>query len=137
MEERATFFDEGIDRVQEAWSSVEDEFDKLQKNFEKRRKRIEKETEKQVKKFEKTTFGKRVVSLRDDTQKQIESNIESLLGLFPVASSTQVKRLERKVATLTRKVNAWRRPRRPRPHLPPRGRPRLRRLPERPLGATC
>jgi archaellum component FlaC len=106
MEERATFFDEGIDRVQEAWSSVEDEFDKLQKNFEKRRKRIEKETEKQVKKFEKTTFGKRVVSLRDDTQKQIESNIESLLGLFPVASSTQVKRLERKVATLTRKVNA-------------------------------
>jgi archaellum component FlaC len=113
MQERATIFDEGIDRVQEAWSSVEDEFGKLQKNLEKRRKRLEKEAEKQVKRFEKTPFGKRVVSLRDDTQKQlestqkqIESGIESLLGLLPVASSAEVKRLERKIATLTRKVNA-------------------------------
>ena len=47
-----------------------------------------------------------VEAIRTDASKQIESNIESLMGLFPVASSTQVKRLERKVATLTRKVNA-------------------------------
>ncbi len=106
MEQRANFIDEGIDRVQEAWTSVEDEFDKLQKNFEKRRKRFEKQTEKRVKKFEKTPFGKRVVSFREDAQKQIETNVESILGLFPVASRADVKRLERKITQLTRKVNA-------------------------------
>ncbi len=106
MEQRANFIDEGIDRVQEAWTSVEDEFDKLQKNFEKRRKRFEKQTEKSVKKFERTPFGKRVVSFREDAQKQIESNVESFLGLFPVASRADVKRLERKITQLTRKVTA-------------------------------
>ena len=85
---------------------MEDEFDKLQKNFEKRRKNFEKQTEKRVKKFEKTPFGKRIVSFREDAQKQIESNVESILGLFPVASRTEVKRLERKVTQLTRKLNA-------------------------------
>jgi DNA anti-recombination protein RmuC len=106
MAEQASIIDEGIDRVQEAWSSVEDEFEKFQKNIEKRRKDFEKETEKRVKKFEKTSFGKRIVSLRSDAQKQLESNVESVLGLFPIASSAEIKRLERKVTTLTRKVNA-------------------------------
>ena len=106
MEERATFIDEGIDRVQDAWSSVEDEFEKRRKSFEKRRKNFEKETEKRVKKFEKTRLGKRVVSFREDAQKQIESNVESFLALFPVASRADVKRLERKVTQLTRKVTA-------------------------------
>lgn len=103
---QASFIDEGIDQVKEAWSNVGDEFDKLQKNLEKRRKRFEKETEKRVKKFEKSPFGKRLVSFRDETQKQIESNVETVLGLIPIASSSEVKRLERKIATLTRKVNA-------------------------------
>jgi DNA anti-recombination protein RmuC len=106
MAQQASFIDEGIDQVKEAFSNVGDEFEKLQKNLEKRRKRFEKETEKRVKKFEKSSFGKRIVSFREDTQKQIESNVESLLSLFPVASSAQIKRLERKVTTLTRKVNA-------------------------------
>ncbi len=103
---QASFIDEGIDQVKEAWSNVGDEFEKIQKNLEKRRKRFEKEAEKRVKKFEKTPFGKRLTSLRDDTQKQFEENLESLIGLIPLASSSDVKRLERKVATLTRKVNA-------------------------------
>ena len=33
MEQRANFIDEGIDRFQEAWSSVEDEFEKRRKSF--------------------------------------------------------------------------------------------------------
>ena len=106
MAQEASFIDDGIDQVKEAWSNVEDEFGKLQKNLEKRRKRFEKEAEKRVKKFEKSSLGKRVVSFREDAQKQIESNVESFLDLFPVASSVQLKRLERKVTTLTRKVSA-------------------------------
>jgi len=98
MEERAKFIDEGIDRFQEAWSSVEDE-------FEKRRKSFEKQTAKRMKEFEKSPFGKRALTFRDEAQKQIESNVENVLGLFPVASRADVKRLERKVTRLTRKLN--------------------------------
>jgi len=120
MEQRANFIDEGIDRVQEAWSSVEDELGKIQKTFEKRRKRFEKETEKRIKSFEKSDIGKRLVSFRDDARKQIESNVENILGLFPVASSAEVKRLERKISTLTRKVNALEKAKTPKsPSAPP------------------
>ena len=99
MEQRANFIDEGIDRFQEAWSSVEDE-------FEKRRKSFSEQTAKRVKEFESTPFGKRVVTFRGEAQKQIETNLESALGLLPVASRVDVKRLERKVTRLTRKLNA-------------------------------
>ena len=106
MEQRAKFIDEGIDRVQEAWGSLEDEFGKLQKSFQKRRKDFEKETEKQVKKFEKSPVGKRITGFRDDAQKQIGSNFESMIGLLPVASRADLKRLERKVSQLGRKLTA-------------------------------
>ena len=106
METRANFIDESIDRVQEAWSSMEGELEKLQKNFERRRKHLEKETQKQVKRLEQSAFGKRVIALREDTQKQIESNLENLMSLIPIASRAEVKRLERKITTLNRKVVA-------------------------------
>jgi hypothetical protein len=99
MEQRANFFDESIDRVQS-------EFDKLQKTFEKRRKRVERETEKQLKRIRKTPLVKRVETLRDDATKQFESNVENLMKILPVASNVQIKRLERKVNTLSRKVTA-------------------------------
>ncbi len=98
MEEQANFIDERIDRFQEAWTSLEDEFEKRRKNF-------EKQTAKRLKEFEGTPLGKRVVTFREEAQKQIESNVESVIGLFPVASRTEVKRLERKVTRLTRKLN--------------------------------
>ena len=106
MEERANFFEEGIDRVQSAWTSVEDELEKFQKNFEKRRKRIEKQTEKQVKWLRKTPLAQRVESIREDATKQLESNFETFLGRLPLATQASVKRLERKVAQLSRKVSA-------------------------------
>ena len=106
MEQRANFIEDGIDRVQSAWTSVEDEFEKLQKNLEKRRKRFEKEREKQVKWLRKTPIAKRVESIREDATRQIESNFESILGLLPVASQSSVKRLERKVSQLSRKLSA-------------------------------
>ena len=106
MEQRANFFEDGIDRVQSAWTSVEDEFEKIQRRLEKRRKRFEKETEKQVKWLRKTPLAKRVESLREDAARQLETNFESFVGLLPVASQSSLKRLERRVAQLTRKLNA-------------------------------
>ncbi len=106
MEQRTNFFEDGIDRFQSAWTSVEDEFEKLQRNLEKRRKRFEKETEKQVRWLRKTPLAKRVESIREDAARQLESNFQSFLGRLPVASQTSVKRLERRVAQLSRKLSA-------------------------------
>ena len=97
MEQRATFLDESIDRLQS-------EFDKLQKGFDKRRKRVEKETEKRLTRIRKTPLVKRVESFRGDATKQFESNVDNLMKLLPVASVSQVKRLERKVNALSRKI---------------------------------
>lgn len=106
MEQRANIIDDGIDRLQEAWGSLEDEFGKLQKSFQKRRKDFEKQTEKQVKKFEKSPVGKRITSFREDAQKQIGSNVESVVGMLPLASQADLKRLDRKVSKLSRKLTA-------------------------------
>ena len=106
MQDRANFFEEGIDRVQSVWTSVEDELEKLQRNFEKRRKRIEKQTEKQVKWLRKTPLAKRVESIREDAPKQLEQPLEIFLGRLPLATQASVKRLERKVIQLSRKVSA-------------------------------
>ena len=106
MEQRTNFFEDGIDRFQSAWTSVEDEFEKLQRNLEKRRKRFEKETEKQVRWLRKTPLAKRVGSIREDATRQLESNVESFFGRLPIASQASVKRLERRVAQLSRKLSA-------------------------------
>ncbi len=106
MGERTNIFDDGLHRVQSAWSSVEIEFESLQKAVEKRRKQFEKEAQKQVKRLRKTDLAKRIESLRGDATRQLESNVESALTMFSVASSTELKRLERRVTQLTRKLNA-------------------------------
>ena len=106
MEERANILDEGIDRVQSVWNSAEDEFDRLQKNLQKRRRQWEKETEKQVKKLRKTPLMKRAASIFEDAQRQVDRNVETFVGYFPVASSSEIKRLERRISQLTKKVNA-------------------------------
>jgi len=96
---RANFFDESIDRMQS-------EFDNIQKNFEKRMKRIEKDTQKRMKRLRKTPIVKRVESIRADAQKQLDTNVENIMKLLPVASNAEVKRLERKISKLSRKVTA-------------------------------
>lgn len=99
MEQRINFFDESIERMQS-------EFEKLQKGFEKRRKNFEKDAEKRVKHLRSTPLAKRVESIRGDATKQLETNVENMMKLLPVASNAEIKRLERKVSALSRKVTA-------------------------------
>jgi len=120
MSEQGTFVEEGIERIQNAVDSVEEEFQKLQRNVQKRREGFEKEARKQFKRADKRAriqvkrvqtellknpVVKRAEDLRKDINKQVENRMDSFFGLLPYATRQDVKRLERKVSQLTRKLN--------------------------------
>lgn len=104
----ANFIQEGIDRVENAFRSIEKDFKRLQKRAEKRRKQFEKEAEKRVKKFQTELRNNRVVKraedLRSDALKTIEDQVDTLLANLRIASHSEVNKLERKVAQLNKKV---------------------------------
>jgi cell fate (sporulation/competence/biofilm development) regulator YmcA (YheA/YmcA/DUF963 family) len=112
MATQANIVQEGVDRVREAVSSIETDLDKVQKRAEKeirsRRKRFEKTTEKQVKRlqtrFSKNPFVKRAQSAYDDAAKQFEKNVDSFLGAINIASSRDIRRVDRKLNQIAKKL---------------------------------
>ena len=119
MSEQVSLVQEGVDRLNEAFQSIDDEFQRVQKqlntrrrSFEKqltnRRKKAEKSTRKQLNRFQSelksTPIYKRAESFRKDTTKQIESGVDSLLGLLQIASRGDLQRIDRKLTTLGRRL---------------------------------
>lgn len=112
MATQANIVQEGVDRVREAVSSIETDLDKVQKRAEKeiksRRKRFEKTTEKQVKRlqtqFKKNPFVKRAQSAFDDATRQFEKNVDNFLGAINVASSRDIRRVDRKLSQIAKKL---------------------------------
>ncbi len=49
---------------------------------------------------------KRADNLRSDIAKQVEANVESFLGLLTVASQRDIKKLDRKLNQISRKLKA-------------------------------
>ncbi len=108
MAQQESFVEESIDRVQSAMRSVEDEFEKIQRNIQDRRKSFEKQTRKQVKRlsseFRKNPLVKRAEEIRTDAVNQIESSVDSLLDWLPVASRADLRKIDRKLNQLTKKL---------------------------------
>jgi uncharacterized coiled-coil protein SlyX len=108
MAQQESFVEESIDRVQSAMRSVEDEFEKIQRNIQDRRKSFEKQTRKQVKRlrseFRKNPLVKRAEEIRADAVNQIESSVDSLLDWLPVASRADLRKIDRKLNQLTKKL---------------------------------
>ena len=108
MAQQESFVEESIDRVQSAMRSVEDEFEKIQRNIQDRRKNFEKQTRKQVKRlrseFRKNPLVKRAEEIRTDAVNQIESSVDSLLDWLPVASRADLRKIDRKLNQLTKKL---------------------------------
>ena len=104
----ANFIEEGMDRIENAYRSIERDFRRIQKRADRRRKQLEKQAEKRVKQLQsdirKNPVVKRAESLRSDAQKAIEEQVDGLLANLRIASQADVNRLGRKVAQLNRKV---------------------------------
>jgi hypothetical protein len=108
MSEQTSFVSESIDRVQEAIQSVGDEFERLQGQLGDRRKEFETQTQKRVKKLQKDLrkqpLFKRADTLRRDATKQIEQSVEGVLNTLQIASSSDMKKLDRKLNAITKRL---------------------------------
>jgi hypothetical protein len=110
MEARANIIEESFERVQDRFRSAGDELQKLQDRASKNRRDFTKRTQKRSEKVQKQLLEIPAIKAAEDFRlevfKQIESNMDEFLGRLPVASSSDVKKLEKKVNALTRKVRA-------------------------------
>ena len=121
MTATANLLDEGLDRVQTAWKSMEQEVQKVQKQFEDRGADFNKRAEKQIKRFQKDLEEypgiKRARALGDDIKKeidermnwvseQVDTSLTSLLGGLQIASQTEIDKLDRKLNRINRRLKA-------------------------------
>ena len=120
MPEQATsFVDEASERFTAARERVDSEVQRIQKELQTRRKKlekqltssrknIEKQTRKQVKQIEKELRTSQVVKTLEDWRSQaneaIEDGFESLLGTLRIASQNDVKKIDRKLTNLTKRL---------------------------------
>ena len=121
MAERETLSEATESRINEAVQFVDDEFQRVQKELSARRKSLEKEfaskrktvekrTRKELKRIQtelkKNPIVKRADTVRKDVTKQVETRVDSLLGMMQVASRSDVQRINRKLTTLNKRLKA-------------------------------
>ena len=121
MAEHETLSETTESRINEAVQFIDDEFQRVQKELSTRRKSLEKEftskrktvekrTRKELKRIQselkKNPIVKRADAVRKDVTKQVETRVDSLLGLMQVASRSDVQRIDRKLTTLNRRLKA-------------------------------
>ncbi len=115
MADQASIVQEGVDRVRAAFGTLEEEFERVQRRLRARRRDLEKQLrsgrkdlEKRTRKLRSEVLGssplKRLDSLRKDTQRQLEDGVGNLLGVFQIASKSDVERIDRKISQLNRKL---------------------------------
>lgn len=110
MSVQTSIVSESIDRVQEAFQSMGDEFGRLQGQLDGRFREIEADTQKRVKKLakdlRKQPLWKRADALRRDTTKQIEQGIDGVLSSLQIASTSDMKKLDRKLNSIGKRLKA-------------------------------
>lgn len=98
----------GLERIQSMFRSVEEEFEKFQGRVSARREEIEKQTQERVEKLgreiRQSTLVKRARKLQEDTSKRVEKNIDELLAALNIASRSEIKKLDRKLNQLNKRL---------------------------------
>jgi uncharacterized protein YukE len=117
QQQAQSFIDEGIDRFQSMFRTVEDEIQKIQNQIQDGRDRVEHETQARVKRIQrdlrKSPIVKRAESIRADATKQIEglekrvgqqidSGVDQFLGALRIASRQDVAKLDKKLGQVSR-----------------------------------
>jgi hypothetical protein len=110
MEARANLFEDGFERVQARFRTAGEELQKLQERADENRRDLSDRAQARAEKVQKQLLEIPAIKAADDYRmevlKQIESNMDEFLNRLPVASSADIKKLEKKVNALTRKVRA-------------------------------
>ena len=113
------FMQDGVERINGAFRSIDDEFQRVQKQLKTRRRSIEKQingqrktvekrTRKEIKRLrtelEKSPLFRRAESLRKDVTKQVEARIDDMLGAFQIASRSDVQKIDKKLNQIGRRL---------------------------------
>ena len=136
MPENGSFVQGGFDRVSEAYRSLDERVQRLQRDLRSRRKLLEKQlgsgrkslekqvlsgrrtlerrTRKQLNELKRSELVKRAQSLQRGARGQLESKLSGVLGIFQIASKTDLHRIDRKLGQINRKLRELEGTRRPR-----------------------
>ncbi len=110
MEARANIIEDSFERVQERFRNAGEELQRLQERANENRRELSERTQARAEKVQKQLLEIPAIKAADDfrleVRKQIETSVEEILGRLPVASNNDVKKLERKVNALTRRVRS-------------------------------
>jgi hypothetical protein len=128
MADNAGLVQGGIDRVSEAYRTLDARVQKLQKDLNHRRrsfereleagrknlrkqvasgrKSIERRTRKQIQGLRRTSLFQRALALPSDANQRLEDGFGQLLGLFRIASKSELSRIDRKLDQINRKLKA-------------------------------
>jgi hypothetical protein len=127
MSEQASLVQEGVERFNAAFERIDEERLRIQKQVNTRRKRIEKQLTSGRKDFEKRTrkqvkrlrtelrrypLVKRAEQLQVDARRQVEEGVDRFLGVFQIASKSDLVRIDRKLDRISRKLKDIEQPRR-------------------------
>lgn len=119
MAQRSNLVEEGVSRVRSVVRSFDREVKRLQKQLDSRRKtfgkrlassrrslehRTQKQIDRVVGEFKRLPLIQRAESLREDAARQIESGVETVLGVLQIASKGELERVDRKLSQISRKL---------------------------------
>ncbi len=119
MAEQANFVQDGMDRVNAAFESIQEEAERLQKQLNTRRKSFEKQLNSSRRTIEKRArkqvnqlrsevrrngWVKQAQARQKDAEKRFRSGVDTFLGTFQIASKSDLERIDRKLGQLSRKL---------------------------------
>jgi len=95
-------------RIQKFQKQIDVRRRSVEKELSTRRRRLEQRAQKEVARLgarvQKLPLVKRAAALREEASRQIESGVETVLGVFQIASRGELERIERKLSQISRKL---------------------------------
>lgn len=104
MSKGTNILDEGLGRLHKAVGSVEDEIERLQGEFRERQHSFEKRAEKLRDEIRESDALKRLEELRVQVTQRLEEKLGDLLSTLRIASKDDVRRIDRRLRQLNRKL---------------------------------
>ena len=108
MAQQAEVIEEGLEKLQSMFRSVESEFEKIQGQVSKRRAEFEKEAQRRVKKMSKevrnSPLYKRADSFLKEANRQIEKNVDYVLGSLNIATRSDIRKLDKRLSQINKKL---------------------------------
>ena len=95
-------------RIQKLQKQIDVRRKSVEKELSTRRRRLEQRTQKAVDRVvaraQKLPLVKRAATLREEASRQIEAGVETVLGVFQIASRGELERIDRKLSQISRKL---------------------------------